>query len=896
MNSNRLTLLFLTCIFLCTSASAGDQNTELNIVQGVVVFKVTSEYKVDLPVDGAYRFGVSHIDLFMDKINATRVERKFPHCHPPKPGGTDLTRIYNLYFPDKLSVKKVVAGLSKLKGIEYAEPWYLVPVYMDYNDPDFDEQYAMELIEASSAHDIATGDRTVAVAISDLGIDMDHEDLEDNLWINPGEDLNHNGIVDDNERNNRDDDDNGYVDDFHGWDFDEDDNDPEDEGDQGQYAGHGSHCAGIASAVTNNRVGIASIGYSCGILPVKAGGRGGHEAEDYAESVEYAATVGAKVISCSWGPPMDIEVLHDAVDYAHDHDALVVAAAGNLDPRNQMLRPEQRVYPAAYDNVIAVAGTDQDDHKWGSREEGSNYGDWVDISAPGHEILSTYINNDYYVASGTSMATPLVAGVAVLLRATYPDLSVDEIRNLLFEGADDIDDENQDYRGKLGAGRVNAYQSLLLGPMHSLDIGDLEIISDDNDNGKMDPGETVQLAITVSIPENGEMIEDIVVTLESEDDDVNIQTGSFEIDELDAGDSFINNDEPFIVEISGDVEPHTTWLTVSVESEAADIQDAKTFEMIIGHPHIFIVDDDGGADVEDIYFDALDNSEMGWARWDVAEREEPPAEDMISDYEMVIWITGNDQAPLDNLDRWELSNAIEQGANVLLIGEYIGDDHLNSELLQNYFSALHQADIIRSDTVRGIENGSPLGSNIVLSLGNELFDSESPSSMIAIDGGGEVVEYISRNEGIGIAGVYRTDQQTGSRTIYLGFALEAIDSDIEQNIMSYVLSHLYGWFIGESSVFPNIDPVTEAFALEPTYPNPFNGVVSINFNLPIRTDYRLTIVDVFGRQITALGNTKALAGSYFVNWNANSHPSGMYFARLSIPGRAPIESKLVLVK
>jgi subtilisin family serine protease len=244
------------------------------------------------------------------------------------------------------------------------------------------------------------------------------------------------------------------IDDFNGWDFLDNDNNPEDTG-QSEYAGHGTHCAGIASAVTNNRIGIASIGYGCGIMPVRVGDDQGIMAGP--QGIEYAARTGASVISCSWGPPFDDQTLREAVDYATERDALVVAAAGNLIG---MFPPETPIYPAAYDDVIGVAASDLNDHLWEEQQGGSNYGNWVDITAPGAAILSTYLRNGYYVASGTSMATPLVAGVAVLLRAAFPDLTAAETFDLILRGADPIDDLNPRFRGKLGAGRVNALRAL----------------------------------------------------------------------------------------------------------------------------------------------------------------------------------------------------------------------------------------------------------------------------------------------------------------------------------------------------------------------------------------------------------------------------------------------------
>lgn len=894
MSNFRLFSIVLTFVLSILISTAVASTWEGNVVAGVIVFKTTPEFKVDLPVEGDLRFGVSHIDRFMEDLGALRVERKFPHCYPPKPGGTDLTRIYNLYFPEEIPVRSVCSDLLNLDGIEYAEPWYLVPYHMEYNDPRYEDQYSLERIEADRAHDISTGDRTVPVAIVDTGIDMDHEDLIANLWINPGEDLNGDGEIQNNERNRRDDDDNGYVDDFYGWDFDDNDNYPDDPG-NGMAAGHGTHCAGIASAVTNNRVGIASVGYSCGILPIRAGGRQGEEAEYYAEGVEYAATVGAKVISCSWGPPMDIRVIRDACDYAYEHDALMVGAAGNLDPQMPMIRPEDPIYPAAYDNVIAVAGTDQNDRKWGDEDEGSNYGRWVDISAPGYEILSTFLRDGYEVHSGTSMATPLAAGVAVLLRATFPDLNVDEIVDLFLEGADDIEDQNRNYHGKLGAGRVNPYNSLLLGPLVTITIGDIEIISDDNDNGAMDPGETVQLTITLSNGEDGDPIENIVVTLSCEDDDITFNNDEFEIDLLEPDDSFTNEDNPFELEINGDVVAHTTWLTLSVVSEDADLEEEKIFEMVIGHPDILIVDDDGGEDLEYRYFTTIEEMGQGWARWDVDAMEEPPAEEILRGYDLVIWATGNTNPPLDDNDRWELEEALDGGVNILLIGEYIGDDDTNFELLRDGFGAINQHDVVGASVVRGMSDGSPLSEDVSMFLSaDEGGGSDSPTSMVATENGRELAVYRIGEQTTGVAGVFMHNPDTDSRTIYLGFAFEAVADHLTPK--HEVLSILADWFAGNWTTPFDRALVPGEFKLDLAYPNPFNGVITLNFNLPERSDYRLTIMSISGREVAIAGQGFSASGDYSFSWDATHQPSGLYFVRLSVPGRAPIARRLVLVK
>ena len=882
MKKTFIIFMSLVLAFAASATLGAGLSGESDIVRGAVVCKITSDNLVDLPVDGADRMGIEQLDRFMDEIGATWIERKFPHCNPPKPGGTDLTRIYNLYFPESISVNDVVRDMSRLDVIEWVEPWYRMVYHMEYNDERYDEQWIIERIDADHAHDISTGDRRVAVAIVDTGIDMDHEDLEDNLWINPGEDLNGDGEITRNEHNNEDDDDNGYVDDFYGWDFEGRDNYPDDPG-GGQAAGHGSHCAGIASAVTNNETGIASVGYACGIMPVRSGEQFGPE------GIVYAATTGAKVISCSWGPPMPQRVIEEAVDYAYENDALVVAAAGNLG----MFPPETRVYPAAYEHAVAVAGTDPDDRIW----EGSNYGNWVNISAPGEDILSCILNNSYEVHSGTSMATPLVAGAAVLIRATYPQLNVDETLELLYEGADDIDDLNNQYRGKLGVGRININNSLQLGPMATVEIGDLEIVSDNNDNGKLDPGETVELAITISYSENAEeAIEEIAVTLICENEALTVENPEFWIDELEPGGEASNMDEPFVVQISEDALATTTWLFVMVESEPAELYLEEGFETVIGHPEILVIDDDGGANVDETYIAAVYRMNRGWQRWDIATMEEPPAVEMFDNRSMTIWLTGDEEGTLSDIDKWILANTIETGSNILLIGEYIGDDTDNKNFLRDYFGALHQANRVRATLVRGYDNGSPFSADVQMILDDEEGGSDSPSSMVAVNGAGALANYVVGDDEIGVAGVYRNNPDNETGTIYLGFAFEAIIDEENLTSKHEALSLMYDWFTGEHAVSQVSSPVVESFSLEPAYPNPFNSVIRLDFSLPVTTEYRLTICDISGRLVSELGVGALSAGRYRTVWDARDFSSGVYIARLTTTGRETLKRRLVLVK
>ncbi|MDP8240727.1 MAG: S8 family serine peptidase [Candidatus Hatepunaea meridiana] len=876
---NFLILALLLSCFTFTQTSAVEISDEDVFLPGVLVFKATPEFAVDLGDKPEYRFGIEHIDRFMDEIGATKVERKYPHCFPPLPDGTDLTRIYNLYFPETLPVEAVCSDMEKLIGIEFVEPWPILRLYMDHNDTYRNRQYGLDLCQANDAHDIATGDRSVPVAIVDTGVDMDHLDLVANFWINPGEDLNHNGVIEDDEENGRDDDGNGKRDDFYGWDFVDRDNNPDD-----RY-GHGTHCAGIASAVTNNRRGVASVGYNCGIMAVRVG-----EAQFVSygyEGIEYAARTGAKVISCSWGSSWGGAGGRQVINYATEHDALVLASAGNDNS-------EARGYPAAFENAVAVAATDNNDRRAGF----SNYGDWVDISAPGVAIFSTYPGGRYAEMSGTSMSCPFAASVAILLRSEFEVLDVAEARQVLLEGADDIDDENGNFRGKLGSGRINAYRSLQLGERPILLLGVMVLDGDDNNNGRLEPGETANIVILVSNSESGSETESLSFEISSDDPDISFSTDDIEMQNLDPGDEISNDDDPFVIEIAEDAIPHTSWFTIAVTAQPGFIHLERTYEIIIGYPDILIVDDDGGQDVENFYYSSIDEMERGWVRWNVSLNDAPDVNAM-SEYEMIIWMTGNSEEPLGELGRLQLEYALDDGMNIMLVGKRIGDIEENQELLYNYFGADHAADSVGARWVIGLPGERPLAENdsmLLIGNGGNGDGRYSPSSMTPVNGGDSLLVY-SISDVTGCAGVYKVDWITGSRTVYLGFSFEGVTGHGETTSRHAVLEEVFDWFTGEINDVPFSDDMNaRSFALEPAYPNPFNGKVRIGYTLPNITAYKLVIIDLSGREVDLVSSGVIPAGRYSAIWDAAGMSSGIYFARLISPNCAPIERKLVLIK
>jgi len=343
------------------------------------------------------------------------------------------------------------------------------------DDPLYPQQWALRRILADAAWDIARGDTNVCIAVVDVGVDIDHGDLISKRWLNRGEAAGWAGVDDDG---------NGFVDDLFGWDFQSNDNNPRPEANDD----HGTIVAGIAAAATDNGYGIAGIGWNCRIMPVRTGA--GRNINYGYEGLIYAAAAGAQIINLSWGSDHPLHIERIATEYAVEAGAVVVAAAGNADIRTA---PYDH-YPGGYPSVIAVAMTDDRDRM--SRL--SNYNIWVDISAPGKDILSLLPGNRFGLASGTSMATPVVAGAAALVKSLHPDWTPIQIKQQLERTADRIDHLNS-HIDSLGKGRLNLYRALADEPSVMKIAGiAIEDALFGNNNGFPDPGERVGLIITLA--------------------------------------------------------------------------------------------------------------------------------------------------------------------------------------------------------------------------------------------------------------------------------------------------------------------------------------------------------------------------------------------------------------
>lgn len=350
-------------------------------------------------------------------------------------------------------------ALGNEPSVEYAEPNFVFHAFGDRtpNDADFGKLWGMNNTGQTDAagqvgkvgsdinvlplwNEGYTGSRKVVVAVIDTGIDWDHPDLKDNLWTNSGE-------AGDKASNSKDDDGNGFVDDIHGYNFAAHTANSRDD------HNHGTHCAGTIGGVGNNGLGVAGVNWEVTLMPVKfldAGGSG--SLEGAVESINYARMMKVHIMSNSWGGGGYTKSLEDAIKAANEAGIIFVAAAGNDTNDNDA----NASYPASYNvpNIISVAALDNQDKlatfsNWGKTK--------VHVGAPGVKVYSTVKDGKYNTFSGTSMATPHVAGISALMLSVDSSLKATEVKDRLVAGSVPV---RALQRKILSGGRVNAYNAV----------------------------------------------------------------------------------------------------------------------------------------------------------------------------------------------------------------------------------------------------------------------------------------------------------------------------------------------------------------------------------------------------------------------------------------------------
>jgi len=937
---SRFGLIAAALTFLSLEFALADSGVET--LPGEVIVKFNQQISPE-QTGAQWTTGIAAVDAVVSPFSIQSLARALPAVEDANPFGLD--RIWSLKFQTNVDVGPIIEALKEAPQVEYAEPRNLRrpdrrnaggPQSFDGldevpNDPSYSIQWALPKIQAAQAWDYTHGSSDVAVAIVDLGTQLDHPDLDANIWENTAELT---GVI------GGDDDGNGWVDDFYGWDFMDSDGYP----DPSPGDSHGTHTAGSASAVTNNGVGIAGVGWSCKIMAVRAGQ--GSLIYYGIEGINYASLTGAQVISCSWGGPGNSQYEQDVINDATARGSLVVAAAGN----EYSSAPH---YPAAYDNVLAIAATNQVDQK----SSYSNYGTWVDCCAPGDAIYST-VPGGYGAMSGTSMSCPHAAGLAGLVFALHDTWTPAQVSSQILSTSDNIDALNPLYAGLLGEGRINAYRAVT--ENNPFVVVTDQGYQDGDGDGVIEPGESVDFWVELTNLLNA--VNGVQAVISSADPYVTLTQTEASFGDLGTGVSASNQATPFsftvspsapgshqinigllitgsggystreyvfftIMPIYGDHDCGSVVLTVTnfgslgfqdyvggltlgsgFQYPAGTASALYLGSVLVGVSSSQVSDNCYGNDTYNRYdFRNVQGGELVIQPGSIADQEGftiyndnpsvPPVGVEVTQ-QSYSWA----DTPYDDFVvlRYDVVNTNATALNDLYVGVYLDWDvgaysqntagwDADSAVgwMKNATSPYYGLCLLShpAASYRAVQNDTYIYNPAIFSdavkyqfmtEGFIVTQSSGPNDWSVMLSAGPFTVESGQNQTVAFAMLGGDDP-----------------SDLQQNVGSARLQ----WNNINVSAPPVQDPsMPAAFALQKAYPNPFNPQTTIRFSLPAPAPVRLEIYDLSGKLVATLLNGWQPAGNHQAQFVAAENlASGIYLAKLTAGSAVGIE-KLILLK
>ncbi|MBA4312702.1 MAG: hypothetical protein C0417_08735 [Chlorobiaceae bacterium] len=908
--------------------------------------------------------GIAGLDKISSRYGITSIEKKFPNIATTIKGQViDLSNYFVLHYTSPVDAFILAEELSKLPEVQYAEPWFIYPINdvqtCRPNDTYRNTQSSLDKVLADTAWCYEQGDTNVVIGIIDTGVEWTHSDLQSNIWTNPGE-WGDDGLSGRKESNGIDDDGNGKIDDYHGWDFGgasyttpTEDNNP---APISVSSTHGTHVAGIASAVTNNGVGVAGMGYRCKILPVKTSSdndtrSGGSPYIVFGfEGIIYAAVMGADIINLSWGGDGASQFEQDVIDFALAHGSLVVAAAGNTWDNSLQ-------YPASYRGVISVASTLSTDVK----ANYSTYNEYVDVAAPGDNILSTYFGNAYNYMDGTSMATPLVAGLAGLVKSHFPTYSPLQVGEQVRVTCDNINSVNPSYADLLGKGRVNALKALTSSSpsVRMIDFTTSDSIGGNN-NKILQPGETFSIVVRMKnylTPTSA----GAVVSLSETDSYVSIASGQFPIGILSTMSESYNSLSPFSVTIASNTPPaHNVRFKLTITD--GSYTDVQFFWVLINPTFATHNANNVQVSLTNIsrvgFVDLNNTSGVGFVYG---------GENQLYEGGLII---GYSASKLVDVVRNDTCNTCQnhdfssqQVYNMTYPGSFSAQDGsasfsdslanptnkigLSIDMYSYAYTTVDDSNyvILRYDITNKsgavIENlyaglfmdWDITGNQAEYWMFNRTTFQQDMDMGYAWNSGDATTVYcgVRALEG---AGAYRgllnnsaITLTRGSKYNWLSGGYVTVDSvhDVHFAISSYPITLQDGekkmigfallgaknidqlWATSDAAkskwiaikkllgVANEEEGIPSKFALNQNYPNPFNPITNLQFSIVNSQLTILKVYDLLGREVATLVNEVKQPGIYTVSWDANNFPSGVYYYRLQ-SGKSSETKKLILMK
>jgi subtilisin family serine protease len=839
-NKNNIYVLAVMLIFGFLFLNFGNLNQQKYMMMNDIVIKRLSDgalyqkgiinlkFKTDRFITGKTNFGISSMDNVLAEFIVNNIEQRHPlnpNYAKRKIGDEILARIYKIEYNSEKDPSELAVDLfnSNRDILDWAEPDYVMEADFTPNDPNLSAQWFLTKISAYQGWDLSQGDTNVVIGMVDSGSDLDHPDLAANIKFNWLE----------NPTNNVDDDANGYVDDWRGWDFAgadyqnlSQDNDPNI---YGSNCDHGSHTSGCASEVTNNGIGGAGVGFKTKLLICKHGadndytGGGVSYMYNTNSGITYAYQNNAKVINCSFGSSTYSGYTQTVVNTAWANGSITVASAGNAGTNTPR-------YPASYDNVVSVASTGSGDVKsWFS-----NYHTTVDICAPGESIYSTLWNNTYTYYDGTSMSAPIVSGTVALIKAKFPSYTPQQVVDKLKAGVDDIYNLNPGYIGMLGTGRVNVYKCLTGGmTLQANFTGSPTNINPGGSVNFTDQSTGSPTTWTWTFPGGTPGSS----TVQNPTGIVYNTIGSYDVT-LQVGDG-----------------TNTSSLTKPnyiVVSPVSQFKLEESFELTTFPPT-------GWTKIN-----PLGGSSTGWYRIATGTTPVPgfqggyitsPANGG-SYVAFCNYITGNATGGSSGpCDQWLITKQVMN----------IQPTDTLSFWLRKFGNYLETFQVKISTT-------TPTVAAMTISVMNQNF--------LASDSGWVFYKYA--------LGSFVTP----GANIYIGFREYVANVAIDGASFSLDLVKVSSQSTG---ITINNGEIPSTYSLEQNYPNPFNPETNIKFGLPKSGNVKLAVYDISGKEVAVLLNEFKQAGSYTFNFNGSKLSSGVYFYR--IISENFIETKrMILVK
>lgn len=840
-----------------------------------------------------------------------------------------LNRIYEVGYSSKLPIEKVITEILKDPNIAYAEPSYIYHTFAEPNDVAYTAgaQDYLSRVMAKEAWQIQPNANGVIIAIIDSGSDLQHEDLVENIYLNTADPI-----------NGTDDDKDGFIDNYWGWDFVGltassivEDNNPDVVADS---LDHGIHVSGLASAVSNNAKGIASLAQSAKLMIVKVGADDNASAiyKGY-EGIIYAVNHGAKIINCSWGGSGGGAYGQDVINYAVSKGCLVVAAAGN----SASVEP---IYPSAYNGAFAVANVQASDIKSAS----SSYGYHIAIASPGTFIYSTVNGNKYGLKSGTSMAAPIVSSAAALVMAKNPSLTGVQAGEIIRLNTDEIYaniPENNNFLNKIGTGRLNIFKALNSSLKPSIRNQKITIL--DKFNGSLTTGDTINFYFdlkNILIPTNN-----ILVNLSSTNNKVEIlnafiNTGAFASEET-------KRIGPFKVFIKSSSSVNATvTFKLGYSNAAANYKDEEFFERTINLDYQNVT-------VNQVYTTITSNGRVGYSGDNAKDGLGFIFKDYSLLYEAALMIgnsahqvSNNARALSDNVDHdfnkvvrvakidnknsdYEGIAAFNDSGSDLPLGLTVKNRQIayqaspddkyviveyeivnsSDKDLDNVFAGLFtdwdidesSKNILKYDVALNMAytySTKPItpyaGIKLLSKIPNPLFYPMSyqlTNDFLADDNFTLLEKYKTLSSGIkgtslgsgdGLDVMYTIGNgpykiQKG-KSVKLAFAFIAGDNLADINTSAVQAQLKYDGINNSLALYSE-------FSLAQNAPNPASNITNIIFNIPANGDVSLSLYDFTGRKIRAILNQNLEKGEHTIPLDTSTLKSGIYFYSCTYKGQ-----------